>query len=80
MQNTKAFYKLYTERQRLEDLLIEYDKEINLLKNEIRKCKKGSTEKESLMKKMDELRNNERYISVKVQIKTMNFCINTVFY
>lgn len=80
MNNSKAYYTLTNKRSELEE---ECETMTDLIKNiqdDAKKLKKGSIERQDLMRKANELKNSESYKNLKLQIKTLNFCINTVFY
>ena len=53
---------------------------IRNIQADAKKLKKGSIEKQDLMRRANELKNSESYKDLKLQIKILNFCINTVFY
>lgn len=78
--NSKAYLKLAVERQRLEELVTPYDDLIQSLKEDAKKLKKGSVERQDLFKRVSAIQNDQVYKDLKLQIKTMNFCINTAFY
>lgn len=80
MKNSKAFYKLTERRNKLEDLIEPYDILINGLRADAKKLKKGCKERQDLIKKANDIKNSEVYKNLKLEIQTMNFCINTVFY
>ena len=80
MTNTKAFYKLTSKRQEIEDFIEPYDAAIQELKDAAKKLKKGSPERQELMKKANDLKNEECYKKWQTELRIMNYCINTVFY
>lgn len=80
MENSKVFYKLTQERNELEEALEPYDTLIATLREEAKKLKKGSLERQDLIKRANDIKNSENYKGLKIRIETMNFCINTVFY
>lgn len=45
-----------------------------------KKLKKGSLERQDLMRRANEIKNSETYKDLKIKIEMLNFCINTVFY
>ena len=80
MHNTRAFYELSKRRQLIEEQLQEYNTIINGLRSDAKKLKKGSIERQELMTKANDLKNYNVYIKLETELKTLNFCINTVFY
>lgn len=78
--NTTAYYKLTGRRSCIEDLIEPYDTAIKDLKEDAKKLKKGSQERQDLMKKANDLNNDTVYKNLKLELRTLNFCINTVFY
>lgn len=80
MENSKAFYKLTQEINELEEALEPYDTLISTFREEAKKLKKGSLERQDLIKRANDIKNSENYKALKIRIETMNFCINTVFY
>lgn len=78
--NTKAYYKLTSKRAELEEELETMSDLIRNIQDDAKKLKKGSIERQDLMKRANEIRNSEAYKNLQLQIKTFNFCINTVFY
>lgn len=78
--NTKAYFKLVERRAMFEEQKEDYDVLINELRTEARKFKKGSAERQDLMRRAQELKNCDIYKIIEAEIRTMNFCINTVFY
>lgn len=80
MNNTKAYYALTNKRMTLEE---EFDIMSELIRNiqdDAKKLKKGSIERQDLMRRANEIRNSETYKNLKLRIEILNFCINTVFY
>lgn len=80
MNNSKAYYTLTNKRSELEE---EFDVMTEVIRNiqaDAKKLKKGSIERQDLIRRANELKNSESYKDLKLQIKTLNFCINTVFY
>ena len=80
MEKTKAFYKLSAKRQAIEEQLEEYNVVINELRSEAKKLKKGSLERQDLMRKANEISNSSVFIKLQTELRVMNFCINTVWY
>lgn len=80
MDNTKAFQKLSQKRFELEEQKEILDNKIQSISEEAKKLKKGSNERKELMSKVEEIKNSKEYQDLHLQIKTMNYCINTVFY
>lgn len=80
MNNSKAYYTLTNKRSELEEECETMTELIKNIQDDAKKLKKGSTERQDLMRRANELKNSENYKNLKLQIKTLNFCINTVFY
>lgn len=80
MINTKAFYRLTQERNKLEEELELYNIMITELREKAKKLKKGTDERKELMNKANDIKNGELYREIKTKIETMNFCINVAFY
>lgn len=78
--NTKAFYKLTDKRNEIEGSIETYNVLIRELREEAKKLKKGSIERQELMKRANDLNNDAVYVKLKGQLEILNFCINTVFY
>lgn len=80
MDNTRAYQKLSQRRVELEEQKQLMDNEIQLISEKAKKLKKGSTERRDEMNKVNFIKDSKEYIEVSAQIKTMNYCINIVFY
>lgn len=80
MKNTKAFYILTSKRAEVEDKIEEYDILIKENREQAKKLKKGSIERQELMVKANDLANSLTYQKLKIELSTLNFCINTTFY
>lgn len=80
MNNSKVYYTLTNKRSELEEECEVMTELIKNIQDDAKKLKKGSIERQDLMRKANELKNSESYKNLKLQIKTLNFCINTVFY
>lgn len=80
MNNSKAYYTLTNKRSELEEECETMSELIKNIQDDAKKLKKGSIERQDLMRRANELKNSESYKNLKLQIKMLNFCINTVFY
>lgn len=80
MINSKAYYTLTNKRSELEEECEVMTELIRNIQADAKKLKKGSIERQDLIRRANELKNSETYNDLKLQIKTLNFCINTVFY
>ncbi|HBJ1650865.1 TPA: hypothetical protein LA460_000083 [Clostridium botulinum] len=80
MEKVKAFYKLSNKRQQIEEQLSDYDLIISELRIEAKKFKKGSSERQDLMRRANDLKNDNVYIRLQTELKILNYCINTVYY
>jgi len=80
MEKVKAFYKISAKRRSIEEQLEEYNFVINELREEAKKLKKGSIERQDLMRKASEIKNCSVYIKLETELNMLNFCINTVWY
>lgn len=80
MINSKAYYTLTNKRSELEEECEVMTELIRNIQADAKKLKKGSIERQDLIRRANELKNSETYKDLKLQIKTLNFCINTVFY
>ena len=80
MNNTKAYYTLTNKRSELEEDLDVMTEVIRNIQDDAKKLKKGSPERQDLMRRANELKNSETYKDLKLKIEILNFCINTVFY
>ncbi|WP_205427387.1 hypothetical protein [Clostridium botulinum] len=80
MEKVKAFYELSNKRQQIEEQLSDYDLVISELRTEAKKLKKGSSERQDLMKRANDLKNDNVYIKLQIELKILNYCINTVYY
>lgn len=78
--NTKAFYKLTNKRNEIEESIEVYNSLIRELREEAKKLKKGSVERQDLMKRANDLNNDVIYVKLKGQLEMLNFCINITFY
>ena len=76
--NSKAYYELHKKRQELEEEIKILEKRIRKLKQEI--LKKDLPERKKIHKEINKIIQSERCIELKASLKTINFCINTVFY
>lgn len=80
MNNTKAYYTLTNKRMTLEEEFDIMSELIKNIQNDAKKLKKGSPERQDLMRRANEIKNSEAYKNLKLRIEMLNFCINTVFY
>lgn len=80
MNSTKAYYTLTNKRMVLEEELDIMSELIRSIQGDAKKLKKGSPERQDLMRRANEIRNSETYKNLKLKIEILNFCINTVFY
>lgn len=80
MNNTKAYYTLANKRMVLEEELDIMSELIRNIQDDAKKLKKGSPERQDLMRRANEIKNSETYKNLKLRIEMLNFCINTVFY
>ena len=80
MNNTKTYYTLTNKRMTLEEELDTMSELIRNIQDDAKKLKKGSIERQDLMRRANEIRNSETYKNLKLKIEMLNFCINTVFY
>ena len=80
MNNSKAYYTLTNKRSELEEELDIMSELIRNIQDDAKKLKKGSPERQDLMRRANELKNSETYKDLKLKIEILNFCINTVFY
>lgn len=78
--NTRAFFELEKKRYQLEEELEEFNNKIKVISEQAKKQKKGSEERKLLMQKAGDIRNSSEYLVLQAKIKTMNYCMNTVFY
>ena len=77
---SKAYFKLTSKRNELESKLEILNKKMQEIREKSKKLKKGSEERKELTLNIDNIKNSKEYQDLNLQIKTMNFCINTVFY
>lgn len=80
MNNTKAYYTLTNKRMKLEEEFDIMSELIRDIQADAKKLKKGSLERQDLMRRANEIKNSETYKDLKIRIEMLNFCINTVFY
>lgn len=78
--NVKAYYNLTERRSKVERYIEDYDVVIKELRDEAKKLKKGSMERQELMERANGLKNDSTYRELKIELRTLNYCINTVFY
>lgn len=78
--NVKAYYNLTERRSKVERYIEDYDVVIKELRDEAKKLKKGSMERQELMKRANDLKNDSTYRELQIELRTLNYCINTVFY
>lgn len=78
--NTRAFFELEKRRYQLEEELEEFNNKIKVISEQAKKQKKGSEERKLLMQQAGDIRNSSEYLVLQAKIKTMNYCMNTVFY
>lgn len=78
--NVKAYYNLTERRSKVERYIEDYDVVIKELRDEDKKLKKGSMERQELMKRANDLKNDSTYRELQIELRTLNYCINTVFY
>lgn len=76
--NSKAYYELHKKRQELEEEIEILEKRIRKLKQEI--LQKDLPERKKIQKEINKIMQSERCIELQASLKTINFCINTVFY
>lgn len=80
MNNTKAYYTLTNKRMKLEEEFDIMSELIRDIQADAKRLKKGSLERQDLMRRANEIKNSETYKDLKIKIEMLNFCINTVFY
>ena len=80
MNKIKAYYALTNKRMVLEEELDIMSELIRNIQDDAKKLKKGSIERQDLMRRANEIKNSETYKNLKLKIEMLNFCINTVFY
>lgn len=80
MNKTKVYYALTNKRMVLEEEFDIMSELIRNIQNDAKKLKKGSPERQDLMRRANEIKNSETYKNLKLRIEMLNFCINTVFY
>lgn len=78
--NTKAFYKLSAKRRQLEEMITDYDTTVKLYREESKKFKKGSTERQELTLKANDIINSLAYQKLKIELDILIYCINIMFY
>lgn len=78
--NTKAYYNLTERRNKIESYIEDYEVAIKELRDEAKKLKKGSPERQELMKRANDLKNDITYRERLIELRTLNYCINIVFY
>lgn len=78
--NTKAYYNLTERRNKIESYIEDYEVAIKELRDEAKKLKKGSPERQELMKRANDLKNDITYRGRITELRTLNYCINIVFY
>lgn len=78
--NTRAYYKLTQKRNEIEEKLESYNDEVKAIREQAKKLKKGSLERESTMMKANTILNSKEYIKLKAELDTLNLCINIVYY
>lgn len=76
--NSKAYYELHKKRQELEEEIKILEKRIRNLKQEM--LKKDLPERKKIQKEINKIVESEKSIELQASLKTINFCINTVFY
>ena len=76
--NSKAYYELHKKRQELEEEIEILEKRIRNLKQEM--LKKDLPERKKIQKEINKIIQSEKSIELQASLKTINFCINTVFY
>lgn len=76
--NSKAYYELHKKRQELEEEIKSLEIRIRNLKQEM--LKKDLPERKKIQKEINKIIQSERSIELQASLKTINFCINTVFY
>lgn len=80
MEKSNAFFKLQERRSQIEESIEEFNNKIKTVSEQAKKQKKGSEERKLLMQQVGDIRNSSEYLVLQAQLKTMNYCINTVFY
>lgn len=80
MEKSNAFFKLQKRRLQIEENIEEFNNKIKTISDQAKKQKKGSEERKLLMQQANNLKNSSEYLVLQAQLKTMNYCINTVFY
>ena len=76
--NSKAYYELHKKRQELEEEIKILEKRIRNLKQEM--LKKDLPERKKIQNEINKIVESEKSIELQASLKTINFCINTVFY
>lgn len=78
MQLSEKFIKLVIKRQQIEEQIESF--EIDKMREEAKKLPKKSDERKLINEKINNTLNSKEYILLKNELKTLNYCINTVWY
>ena len=80
MENSEKFYKLNKRLCELERKLEDYNNEIRHIRENAKKLKKGSHERESEIAKIHQMETSKEYIETKAKVESLYYCINIFFY
>lgn len=78
--NTRTFYILTQERNKIEEELAAYETMIDEIRKSAKIFKRGSEERKNKMNEANKIKNSDKYKELKVKLGMINYCINVVCY
>lgn len=78
--STNGYYKISSRIGELEDKIAIIDNKAKNITDSAKRLPKGSEERKSLMNEAKVLKESEEYKGMKIELKTLYFCLNSIFY
>lgn len=77
---TKGYYKISNKIAELEEKVEIIDIQAKDIMDNAKKMKKGSEERKEAMAQAKALKEDREYQDMKLELKTLYFCLNSVYY
>lgn len=78
MQLSEKFIKLAVKRQKIEEQIELFG--IDKMREEAKKLPRKSDERKLINEKINNILNSKEYMLLRNELKTLNYCINTIWY
>lgn len=78
MQLSEKFIKLAVKRQEIEEQIESFG--IDKMREEAKKLPRKSDERKLINEKINNILNSKEYMLLRNELKTLNYCINTIWY